>query len=51
MLFTYAVALLLATSPLVYSQTSNNNILAGTWSSGSKAVETGPVSLLYRALS
>ncbi|KAF8349374.1 chaperone for protein-folding within the ER, fungal-domain-containing protein [Amanita rubescens] len=41
MLFTYAVALLLAISPLVYSQTSNAPLI-GTWSSGSKAVETGP---------
>jgi len=41
MLFTYAVALLLAISPLVFSQTTNTP-LVGTWSSGSKAVQTGP---------
>ena len=51
MLFHF-VALLLAT-PLVYSQinydsTHNATALTGTWSSGSKAVSTGPVSVVIK---
>ena len=52
MLLIHFFALLLAT-PLVYSQilydvTHNATSLVGTWSSGSKAVSTGPVSAIIQ---